>query len=276
MEHVASSRPPSNPLAITVADRARDGRTAVVAVDGELDLATAPDLKRTLCELLSNGRSRLVLDLSQASFVDSTGLSVLVGVHRRLAPDERLAIAGAHERVLDVLERSGLAATLRVFPTIDAALAYAKTGASGTDSATATPLTIDAALMLGIASTAMPFAQSPEDEAERWLRVLRGHGESAVVLASLGVSEAPIRELGRHGHSDQITRHDPDVIATVTEHASRLAAQRKAAKVATTDMLLAVMRVYGETFDRVLGAHGADVEELAGRLAVARPPSADR
>jgi anti-sigma B factor antagonist len=276
MEHVASSRPPSNPIAITVEDRPRDGRTAVVAVDGELDLATAPDLKRTLCELLGNGRSRLVLDLSQASFVDSTALSVLVGVHRRLAPDERLAIAGAHERVLDVLERSGLAATLRVFPTIHAALAYAKTGASGTDSATATPLTIDAALMLGIASTAMPFAQSPEDEAERWLRVLRGHGEAAVVLASLGVSEAPIRELGRHEHGDQLTRHDPDVIATVTEHASRLAAQRKAAKVATTDMLLAVMRVYGETFDRVLGAHGADVDELAGRLAGAHPPSADR
>jgi hypothetical protein len=66
------------------------------------------------------------------------------------------------------------------------------------------------------------------------------------------------------------------VITVVTEQAGRLAAQRKAAKVATTDMLLAVMRVYGETFDRVLGAHGADVDELTARLAGAHPAAVDR
>jgi hypothetical protein len=60
----------------------------------------------------------------------------------------------------------------------------------------------------------------------------------------------------------------------VTEHASRIAAQRHAAKVATTDILLAVMLVYGAVFARVLAAHGVDVEELPERVAAAHPAAA--
>ena len=276
MPHLESPRPARSRIAVTVDQREPDDRTAVVAVDGELDLAAAPELKRTLCELLRDGRGRLVLDFSRASFVDSTALSVLVGINRRLAADERLAIAGAEEGILSILELSGLSAAFRLFPTLEAALAYARTGAAAPRPGTGTPLTIDASLMLGIASTAMPFAQSPEDEAERWLRLLRRHGEAAVVLASIGASEAPVRELGSHARAERPSPNDPDVIAAVTEQAGRLAAQRKATKVATTDVLLAVMRVYGETFERVLGAHGADVDELTGRLADAHPTTVDR
>ena len=47
----------------------------------------------------------------------------------------------------------------------------------------------DAAIVLGIASTAMPFARTPGDAAERWLRVLRLHGEVGAALQALGVSE---------------------------------------------------------------------------------------
>ena len=50
----------------------------------------------------------------------------------------------------------------------------------------------DAAMVLGIAATAMPFARTPEAEAERWLRVLRLHGEVGAALQALGVSEGPL------------------------------------------------------------------------------------
>ena len=50
----------------------------------------------------------------------------------------------------------------------------------------------DAAMVLGIASTAMPFARNREAEAERWLRLLRLHGEVGIALQALGVSETSL------------------------------------------------------------------------------------
>jgi len=125
-------------------------------------------------------------------------------------------------------------------------------------------------MVLGIASTAMPFARTREDEAERWLRVLRLHGEVGIALQSLGVSEMalPLPEAGageapsaRSGaHSGQ------DPVAAVTEQTIRIAGERGAKGVATTDVLMAVMSVYGEDFDRVLEAHGTDRSEVLARI----------
>ena len=53
-------------------------------------------------------------------------------------------------------------------------------------------LSQDAAIVLALADTAVPFAFSPEDEAERWVRVLRMHGWVGAALQSLGVGEAPL------------------------------------------------------------------------------------
>ncbi len=50
---------------------------------------------------------------------------------------------------------------------------------------------IDASMVIGMASTAIPFARSREDQAERWLRILRMHGEAGIALHELGVSEGP-------------------------------------------------------------------------------------
>jgi anti-sigma B factor antagonist len=52
---------------------------------GSLDLATAPTIKAALSEATENGRHDLILDLTQLEFLDSTGLGVLIGAHRRAA-----------------------------------------------------------------------------------------------------------------------------------------------------------------------------------------------
>jgi hypothetical protein len=126
----------------------------------------------------------------------------------------------------------------------------------------------DAAIALGIASTAMPFARTPEAEAERWLRVLRLHGRVGIALQALGVSEEPLPGEAPSPDPDRggAAGGDPDTVAHVTEHAVRIAGERHARALSTTDVLMAVMHVYGEDFDRVLRVHGTDRDEVLERL----------
>ncbi len=127
----------------------------------------------------------------------------------------------------------------------------------------------DAAIALGIASTAMPFARTPEDEAERWLRVLRLHGQVGIALQALGVSEVPLSGGGagaERAGAGAMSAGDRDAVARVTEYAIRIADERRARALSTRDILMAVMHVYGEDFDRVLQVHGTDREEVLERL----------
>jgi hypothetical protein len=141
------------------------------------------------------------------------------------------------------------------------------------DSPTVAP---DAAIVLGIASTAMPFARTPEAEAERWLRILRLHGEAGAALQALGVSEGRLQEPGHDAEEEHVRgglQERADPVERVIDEALEIARRRGAAGVATTDLLLAVVCVYGDDFDRVLEAHGTDRDELMQRLGVSLPLS---
>jgi len=128
----------------------------------------------------------------------------------------------------------------------------------------------NAAIVLGIASTALPFAPSREAEAERWLRILRLHGEAGMTLQALGVSEGPL-ELDQPesdaGPSGADLGGRSDAIAAVTDGAARLAGERGARVLGTRDVLMAVMDFYGAQFNHVLRLHGTDREEVLQRLA---------
>jgi hypothetical protein len=130
---------------------------------------------------------------------------------------------------------------------------------------------LDAAMVLGMASTAIPFARSRASEAERWLRILRLYGEAGTALQALGVSEAPLETSGEHPDpADGGERPDrEDVVATVGDGAAELALRRGARAVATRDILLAVMDVYGSEFSDVLRTHGTDRDEVLERLELA-------
>ncbi len=129
------------------------------------------------------------------------------------------------------------------------------------------PLSQDAALVVALAGTAMPFAHSAEDEAERWLRALRLHGHVGASLQALGVGESPLMT-GSEAEADGpgTPPMGPDVLDDVTRRASDLAAAREAETVGTADLLFAVLDVYGKLFDRVLYLRGTSREELAERL----------
>jgi anti-sigma B factor antagonist len=110
--------------------RQHDAATTVIAVEGELDLSSAPRLKWMMMDALEADRSRLVVDLSDASFMDSTGLGVLIGVNKRLTPGEQLLIVCPPGVVRQVFEFSGTDGAFAIFSTLEAALVHLEGRAS--------------------------------------------------------------------------------------------------------------------------------------------------
>jgi hypothetical protein len=128
-------------------------------------------------------------------------------------------------------------------------------------------LSQDAAIVLALAETAIPFAATREDEAERWVRVLRMHGQVGGVLQGMGVGEAPLATLAELPSAVTPRKPGENVVQEVAQAAARFATGRHADAVATVDVLFAVFEVYGKAFDRALYIRGATREELLERLA---------
>lgn len=85
--------------------------TWVLAVAGEIDVATSPELRRELHQLADREPTCLVLDLSDVTFIDSSGLGVLVGGLKRLREEDRgdiLILEGLQEPVRKVFDITGL------------------------------------------------------------------------------------------------------------------------------------------------------------------------
>jgi anti-sigma B factor antagonist len=109
------------PLTVQVVDE-RDH--TVVRLDGELDLATAPDLDACLQQLAAAGSVRLLLDLSKVDFCDSTGLNRIVAAARRSAEAGGwLRLAAPQPQLLRVLELTGLLPQLATYPSLSTARA---------------------------------------------------------------------------------------------------------------------------------------------------------
>jgi len=63
------------------------GADAVVSLEGEVDLYTAPELKQELHRLVGEGAKRIVIDMTATTFIDSTTLGVLLSVVKRVRPE---------------------------------------------------------------------------------------------------------------------------------------------------------------------------------------------
>ncbi len=85
------------------------GSRSDLAVVGELDIATAPRLRRVVGALMGAGVREMRVDLTRTDFVDSSGLGALLWAEHRLrAVGGRLIVVNAHDEVLRALEVSGL------------------------------------------------------------------------------------------------------------------------------------------------------------------------
>ena len=91
----------------------RDGDVHVIAVVGELDLATAADLEAELLNVEAGDATAIVLDLSGLSFMDSTGARLVLQADARSRADSnRLTLRRGSRAVQRVFEISGIAERL--------------------------------------------------------------------------------------------------------------------------------------------------------------------
>jgi anti-sigma B factor antagonist len=100
-----------------------DGGAVVVHLVGELDLYNAPEVRITLLELASEQPERLVVDLGEVAFVDSTALGVLIEARSTLANRQAFLLASPGPETHRALKISGLDQHLSVHDSVEAALA---------------------------------------------------------------------------------------------------------------------------------------------------------
>ena len=132
----------------------------------------------------------------------------------------------------------------------------------------------DAEIVMGLAATALPFAESAADELRRWIRILSAYGEAGRALRRIGLTDTAIEPpvpAGGVGTGGLVAH--AEVVARVRTLAASIAADRAAATISTVDLLLAVMLAYGDAFDHELRAHGSSATELIDCLGSSPDPA---
>jgi anti-sigma B factor antagonist len=108
---------------LRISDYALDGRTHVIEVEGQVDLYSAPELKEKTSQVIDGGRPRVIVDLSRVTFLDSTGLGILVGALKRIrAARGSLTLVVTDYDIERLFELTGLDGTFTIYRSRDEAL----------------------------------------------------------------------------------------------------------------------------------------------------------
>ncbi len=104
----------------------RRDRPNVLPLEGEIDLHVSANVAESLDAIIQKRPKRLIVDLTRVSYIDSSGLAVLIeGMQNVKAYGGKFALAGLGEDVLTIFEIAKLDQVFRIFPDVDAAFAGA-------------------------------------------------------------------------------------------------------------------------------------------------------
>jgi anti-sigma B factor antagonist len=119
-----AGEPGARPIDFDLVTHEAGAGTFVVALSGEIDLYTAPELKAELMRLIAAGPSRMLVDMTEATFVDSTALGVLLGAVKRLRLlGGELAIVCSNPNIRRIFSITLLDRAFTIFDTLAEALA---------------------------------------------------------------------------------------------------------------------------------------------------------
>jgi anti-sigma B factor antagonist len=107
-----------------IEDESHKADSIVIKLQGEVDLYAAPELKDHVNRAIESGKTKLVLDLSEATFIDSTTLGILVSGMKRLRPrGGMLAVLCPDPTMARIFDITGLNRMFSVHETLESALA---------------------------------------------------------------------------------------------------------------------------------------------------------
>lgn len=116
-----------NPVPFQVKGEEVEPGIRILAVRGELDLNTAPELEMRLDDAVENSSASIMVDLSDCEFIDSTGIALIVRNWQRLegsnSKDRRLVLCCSNHQVRRLLKITGVEDSISVCEEREAALA---------------------------------------------------------------------------------------------------------------------------------------------------------
>lgn len=99
-------------------------RPNVLPLEGEIDLHVSPRISTSIATMVAEKPKQIVVDLSKVSYIDSSGLAVLIeGMQNVAGYGGKFALAGLQDAVRPIFEIARLDQVFRIFPTVDEALA---------------------------------------------------------------------------------------------------------------------------------------------------------
>lgn len=102
----------------------RKDRPNVLPLEGEIDLHVSQNVAETLQSMIEKKPKRLVVDLTRATYLDSSALAVLMGGMQNMdAYGGKFALAGMNQDVRTIFEIAKLDQVFQIFPDVDTALA---------------------------------------------------------------------------------------------------------------------------------------------------------
>jgi anti-sigma B factor antagonist len=110
-------------MTFTISDDRSNPAHHIIRMTGDLDIATAPELRAHLLTLIEDGQNTFAVDLDGLDFIDSSGLGVLLGGLKRVrGTGGELALICSSEHLLKVLRITGLNSVFPIYVSVDALL----------------------------------------------------------------------------------------------------------------------------------------------------------
>jgi anti-anti-sigma factor len=100
-----------------------DDNITHIILHNEVNYATYPDLKKLFSKIISDNKRKLLVDLNNVAFIDSSGLGAIASAHIKLnSMDGILKLINKKDDIRKILDITGLSKVIEIFPDLDTAI----------------------------------------------------------------------------------------------------------------------------------------------------------